>query len=74
MTSCQVFFAVVNERQRPILEAFDTAVSDLPDVKHMVIMYLDLMQRCWADDPAQRPPFTGILTELAELKRLSNKP
>lgn len=73
MTSCQVFFAVVNERQRPTLDAFDRALLEVPEDKHVIEMYLDLMQRCWADEPARRPPFTDILTELSELKGLGEK-
>lgn len=32
--------------------------------------YLSLMQRCWAEDPAARPDFVGVLEELEKLARL----
>ncbi|BDA45524.1 probable serine/threonine-protein kinase CTR1 at C-terminar half [Coccomyxa sp. Obi] len=29
--------------------------------------YVDLIERCWAEDPAQRPTFEGAITDLREL-------
>ncbi len=29
--------------------------------------YVDLIERCWAADPAQRPSFEGAITDLREL-------
>ncbi len=29
--------------------------------------YVDLIERCWAADPAQRPTFEGAITDLREL-------
>lgn len=29
--------------------------------------YIELMQRCWAQDPGERPEFDAIVTRLREL-------
>lgn len=73
MTFCQVFFAVVNERMRPPLDAFERAKANFPDDAPLVDLYMDLMQRCWADEPAHRPPFTAILHDLTALRGLGRK-
>lgn len=79
MTFCQIFFAVVNERKRPVLDAFQSAFTELPDDssersdRALVETYQALMQRCWADEPAERPSFTAILTELSALRGIARK-
>ena len=73
MTFCQIFFAVVNERKRPALDAFEKAVAAVPEDAPMVEAYSDLMQRCWADELAHRPPFTAILNDLTSLKGLGRR-
>jgi hypothetical protein len=79
MTFCQIFFAVVNERKRPVLDAFQSAVTQSPDEssdrsdRTLVETYQALMQRCWADEPAERPSFTAILTELSAMKGIARK-
>lgn len=76
MTFCQIFFAVVNERKRPLLDAFQPAVTELPNElldRSLVETYQVLMQRCWADEPAERPSFAAILTELSALRAIARK-
>lgn len=36
--------------------------------------YLDLMQRCWAQDPAERPAFSDIVSELRQASQLASWP
>ena len=55
MTVGQIFFAVVQENQRP----------PVPE-KGVPAAYLELMQRCWAKDPKQRPDITQILKGLKQ--------
>ena len=74
MTFCQVFFAVVNERKRPLLDAFQSAMTEFPDDQALLESYQSLMQRCWADEPSERPSFTAILTELSALRGIAKKP
>lgn len=52
MTVGQIFFAVVQEKQRP------------PLPKGLPAAYVDLMQRCWSSEPGERPSITDILKHL----------
>ncbi|EIE22674.1 kinase-like protein [Coccomyxa subellipsoidea C-169] len=55
MTVGQIFFAVVQEQQRP----------PIPE-KGVPAPYLKLMQRCWNTDPKQRPEVPEVLAALKQ--------
>jgi hypothetical protein len=65
----QIFFAVVNERKRLPLDAFDRCLEQRPADAAIILPYRDLMQRCW-DEAPQRPPFCHIVQELKRLKNI----
>lgn len=55
MTVGQIFFAVVQEQQRP----------PIPE-KGVSAAYLKLMQGCWNTDPKQRPEIPEVLAALKQ--------
>ena len=55
MTMGQIFFTVVQEKQRPVIPE---SVSK---------GYADLMQLCWAEDAGARPTMPTVLKQLQAL-------
>ncbi len=69
----QIFFAVINERRRPPLEAFEVRAAEAPADAAVIAQYRDLMTRCWDDDAAQRPLSSDVLSELSAIHKLVKK-
>lgn len=57
LTLGALFFAVVHEKRRPDLGAFEAAVARGGEHAGLMRQYRALMQRCWSQDPAERPNF-----------------
>lgn len=57
----QVVIAVVDRGLRPEVPAV-SALPTAPLRQHSA--YVALMRRCWATDPAQRPAFEAVISEL----------
>ena len=57
LTLGALFFAVVHEKRRPDLGAFEAAVACGGEHAGLMRQYRALMQRCWSQDPAERPNF-----------------
>ena len=57
MESMEVAYAAAERGLRP------TIPSVCPEG------YAELMQRCWSDEPEERPDFTEVLVILFEIKR-----
>ena len=69
LTVGQVFFAVVHEKARPVLDVFDKAKENLAEEEHRTLdMYKALMQSCWSEKPADRPGFSQIVSELGTFR------
>ena len=60
LTLGALFFAVVHEKRRPDLGAFDAAVARGGEHAGLMRQYKALMQRCWSQDPAERPNFLKV--------------
>ncbi|KAK9827328.1 hypothetical protein WJX81_005997 [Elliptochloris bilobata] len=69
LTLGALFFAVVHEKRRPELGAFEAAIAQGGEQAGLMRQYSALMQRCWSQDPAERPVFLKIMTELGRLSR-----
>lgn len=67
MTVCQILFAVVTERKRPPLDAFDACAAAKPADAELVMRYRELMERCWSDEASLRPSFPDIISELSPI-------
>ena len=63
----QVVILVVDQQQRPDLPQDLMALPGKP--LGSPGPYLDLMQQCWATDPAQRPSFERVISALRCLSR-----
>lgn len=63
----QVVILVVDQQQRPDLPQDLMALPGRP--LGSPGPYLDLMQQCWATDPAQRPSFERVISALRCLSR-----
>ncbi|KAL4520908.1 hypothetical protein Ndes2526B_g00090 [Nannochloris sp. 'desiccata'] len=49
------------------LPGFDKGISEAQEIS--VSKYIELMKRCWTQDPLQRPDFAVVAAELGELLR-----
>lgn len=59
--------------QKGVQVAFAAAEGMRPEVPATCPEnYAGLMQRCWANDPEERPSFKEILTELFEMKKMTD--
>ncbi len=63
---------VVDQQQRPELPE-DLALLPGPPLRQMAA-YGALMQACWATDPAGRPSFEGVISQLRSPPPLSACP
>lgn len=60
LTLGALFFAVVHEKRRPELGAFEAAIARGGEHAGLLQQYSALMQRCWSQDLAERPNFLTV--------------